>query len=74
MRGIGFTGLLAILFIAFKLAGIIDWNWLWVLCPLWIGIALFLAFILVYIIVLLSKEGLTGLRRRNFRKKMGIRR
>lgn len=32
----GFLGLLAILFIAFKLAHIINWSWWWVLTPLWI--------------------------------------
>ena len=35
--GIGFTGLLTLLFIGLKLAGIIEWRWLWVLSPLWIG-------------------------------------
>jgi hypothetical protein len=34
--GIGFTGLLAILFIGLKLGGVIDWSWWWVLSPLWI--------------------------------------
>lgn len=43
MKGIGFSGLLAILFIAFKLAGIINWSWVWVLSPLWLGIAIVLA-------------------------------
>lgn len=37
--GIGFVGLLAILFIALKLLGIIDWSWMWVLSPLWISTA-----------------------------------
>ena len=42
--GIGFTGLLTLLFIGLKLAGVIDWPWLWVLSPLWIGaILLFVA-------------------------------
>ena len=35
--GIGFFGALAILFIALKLMGIIDWTWWWVLAPLWVG-------------------------------------
>lgn len=35
--GIGFTGLLTLLFIGLKLAGIIDWPWLWVLSPAWIS-------------------------------------
>ena len=34
--GIGFSGLLAILFIALKLTGVITWSWLWVLAPIWI--------------------------------------
>lgn len=34
---IGFTGLLSIAFIILKLLHVIDWRWLWVLAPLWIG-------------------------------------
>lgn len=34
--GIGFCGLLAILFIGLKLGGVITWSWWWVLSPLWI--------------------------------------
>ena len=33
--GIGFAGLLAIVFITLKLTDVIDWSWWWVLCPLW---------------------------------------
>lgn len=36
--GIGFTGLLQIVFIIFKLCRIIDWSWWWVLAPTWITI------------------------------------
>ena len=36
--GIGFTGLLQLLFIALKLVGVIDWSWLWVLAPTWISL------------------------------------
>jgi len=38
--GIGFVGLLTILFIALKLTGYIDWSWLWVLSPIWISLGL----------------------------------
>jgi hypothetical protein len=38
--GIGFAGLLTVLFIGLKLTGYIAWSWLWVLSPLWIGFAL----------------------------------
>ena len=32
--GIGFFGLLTIVFIVLKLTGYIDWSWFWVLSPL----------------------------------------
>ena len=34
--GIGFTGLLTIVFITLKLTNYIDWSWWWVLSPIWI--------------------------------------
>lgn len=34
--GIGFVGLLTILFIGLKLTNYIDWSWWWVLSPIWI--------------------------------------
>lgn len=43
--GIGFLGLLTILFIGLKLTGHIEWSWIWVLSPLWMPIALILAFV-----------------------------
>lgn len=41
-KGIGFTGLLTLIFITLKLCGVISWSWVWVLAPLWIswGLAL----------------------------------
>ena len=36
--GIGFIGLLQLLFITLKLVGVIDWSWLWVLSPIWISL------------------------------------
>ncbi len=49
--GIGFTGLLQILFIALKLTGFIDWSWLWVLSPIWISILLFVVIVVVGAII-----------------------
>ena len=34
--GIGFIGLLTILFIGLKLTNYISWSWWWVLSPIWI--------------------------------------
>ena len=39
--GIGFCGVLTIVFIALKLTGFIKWSWLWVLSPLWISVILY---------------------------------
>lgn len=36
--GIGFFGLLTVLFIGLKLTGYIAWSWVWVLAQLWISI------------------------------------
>ena len=41
--GIGFTGLLTIVFIILKLVGTITWSWWWVLSPIWIPVAVGLA-------------------------------
>ena len=51
--GIGFTGLLTIVFITLKLLGKIDWSWWWVLSPLWIGLGVTLAILLVIGIIAL---------------------
>ena len=44
--GIGFTGLLTIVFIALKLTGYIAWSWWWVLSPLWIPAGIFCSVLL----------------------------
>lgn len=36
--GIGFVGLLTVLFIGLKLTGYITWSWFWVLSPIWITV------------------------------------
>jgi len=44
--GIGFAGLLTIVFIVLKLTGFIGWSWIWVLSPLWIGFLVAISVIL----------------------------
>lgn len=65
--GIGFTGLLGIVFIVLKLTGVINWSWVWVLCPFWIGIVLYTVIVLVIL-------GYTIARDRKNRKRMERRR
>ena len=54
--GIGFFGLLAIVFITLKLMNYITWSWWWVLAPLWGGIAL----VLVIFAIALLVAGIAG--------------
>lgn len=50
--GIGFTGVLTIVFIVLKLLKVINWSWLWVLSPIWISAGLtILIFLLIIIFI-----------------------
>jgi hypothetical protein len=50
--GIGFLGLMFLIFMTLKLTGFIDWSWWWVTLPLWGGFALL---IIVLVIIALLK-------------------
>ena len=49
--GVGFSGLLTVVFIALKLTGNITWPWVWVLSPLWISFILGIAFIAIAFLI-----------------------
>ena len=49
--GIGFTGLLTIVFIVLKLLGLITWSWIWVFAPIWIDAILVVLLLAVLIIL-----------------------
>jgi hypothetical protein len=49
--GIGFCGVLAIVFIVLKLCKVISWSWLWALAPIWILAAIGITALIVYVIV-----------------------
>ena len=52
--GIGFVGLLTVLFIALKLTGVITWSWFWVISPIIIAFAfwaLILGGVIVYALI-----------------------
>lgn len=50
--GIGFIGLLQIVFIVLKLIDKINWSWWWVLAPIWMPFALI--FVAVFIAIVYS--------------------
>jgi len=49
--GIGFTGLLTIVFITLKLTHYIDWSWWWVTCPIWGGLAIVLGLMFFFLAI-----------------------
>lgn len=51
--GIGFCGLLAIVFIVLKLCHVIEWSWLWVLAPLWIPFAIVIVVLIIVAIIMI---------------------
>jgi hypothetical protein len=55
--GIGFFGLLAIVFITLKLTNVIAWSWWWVTSPLWLPAAIVLGgFALIFIVAFIAKK------------------
>jgi len=59
--GIGFSGLLTIVFITLKLTDYIDWSWWWVLSPLWIP---FMVIAIVIVLLAMFTNGRFTIRRR----------
>lgn len=49
--GIGFSGLLTIVFITLKLCKVINWSWVWVLSPIWISLIITIVIILIAFLV-----------------------
>ena len=64
--GIGFWGLLTIVFITLKLTGVIAWSWIWVLSPLWLPFAVVFLFVIVILGVFVRED----IRDREYRKKL----
>ena len=59
--GIGFCGTLTIVFIVLRLTDVIDWEWWWVLAPLWVPITATCVFVAksvleLYLIVRYQRE------------------
>ncbi len=51
LGGIGFSGLLAILFIGLKLGGVITWSWWWVLSPIWLPMVIVIGIFAIVAII-----------------------
>lgn len=58
--GVGFFGILALIFIGLKLAevGVVaTWSWWWVLSPLWLPLAVGLGVVIIFYLVALVVRG-----------------
>ena len=51
--GISLLGVLQIIFIVLKLCGLVDWSWWKVFIPMWIGLGIIAAFLLLYLVILI---------------------
>lgn len=49
--GVGFFGLMFLIFMTLKLTGFINWSWWWVTAPLWGGFALIFIMVLIVMII-----------------------
>jgi len=58
--GISFWGLLTIVFITLKLTHYIDWSWWWVLCIVWVPMALIFAILIIYFVCSLILQIVQG--------------
>lgn len=54
--GIGFFGMLTVLFIGLKLTDHIDWSWWWVLSPMWLPISIVLFIFGVIVLFHIAKN------------------
>lgn len=54
--GVGFTGLLTIIFITLKLLGVITWSWWLVLSPILVNVAMVLLILVGLVVAAVVKE------------------
>jgi hypothetical protein len=54
--GISISMIVFIVFLILKLTNTIDWSWWWVTCPLWIGVVLFIVFLVIAGIIAFISE------------------
>ena len=49
--GISTLSLLGVAFVVLKLTGYIDWSWIWVTLPFWVGIPIFIVILILAAII-----------------------
>lgn len=56
--GFPILGILGVAFIILKLVGVLAWSWWWVLAPFWIGPALALVVLVIWLLLVLIGKGI----------------
>jgi hypothetical protein len=54
--GVGLLCLMFLIFMTLKLMGYITWSWWWVTAPLWVGFAIILTIILIFLLIEFLKK------------------
>lgn len=54
--------LLTIVFLILKLTHVIDWAWLWIFSPIWIPLAICLAIVVLYYLIILIVAAISAIR------------
>jgi membrane protein YdbS with pleckstrin-like domain len=72
--GMSLCTVLTIIFVVLKLVGVIEWSWVWVLAPLWIGFGLFLVVLIIMLVILAIGSAAIKSHHRSFRSNTGWRR
>lgn len=64
--GVGFCGLLFLVFLVLKLCKVIDWSWWWVTSPIWImaGLAIIAGIITTICVIIDRRKYLKNERRK----------
>lgn len=64
--GVGFCGLLTVLFVGLKLGRVIDWNWWWVVSPLWLPVTVVATGFAIYLAVAIVHDSIRFREQRKF--------
>jgi hypothetical protein len=57
---IGMATLLGVLFVGLKLCHVIAWPWVWVLAPFWLGAAVVVILLLIFLVIGLLAAAFTA--------------
>jgi hypothetical protein len=74
--GLSFGSLLGVLFIALKLTHVINWDWKWVLCPIWAPLVLVVGILVLagggYVVLLGIMTLVDGRRKQRAQKQQPV--